>query len=132
MAGKTPTRYIPYTITTAAFTAIAAPLSTALNAGNVILVSVHLMVPPGHVGLTGIRLDDSGGTILPFANPPQWITGDNRDIVFDLDVQADAQMTWKTYNLDVNAHAHYLLLKVVDIADRPSSTTAPSLIGLSG
>lgn len=132
MAGKTPIRYVPYTVTTAAFTPTTAPLSTPLNLDVVMLVSAQIMIPPGHSGLTGIRLDTSGGTILPFSNPPSWIFGDGRDIMFDLDVQADSQMKWVTFNNDVGPHSHYILLKVIDIAARPVSGLSTSLVGLEG
>lgn len=133
MAGPQPVRYLPYTITTPAFTARTAPLSTPLGVSLVTLLSVQIMLPPGHSGLTGIRLDTSGGTILPFSPTPAWITGDGRDILFDLDVQSDDRMVWFTYNDDVNVHAHYLLLKVVDLAERAVTAAAiPSLVGLSG
>lgn len=132
MAGKTPIRYVPYTISTAAFTPATAPLSTPLNLPVVMLVSAQILIPPGHSGLTGIRLDTSGGTIMPFSNPPSWIFGDNRDLTFDLDVQADSRMSWVTFNNDVNGHTHYVLLKVIDIAERAPFSAAPSIVGLQG
>lgn len=132
MAGKTPIRYLPYTISTAAFTPTTAPLVTPLNVASVMLVSAQIMIPPGHAGLTGIRLDTSGGTIMPFSNPPSWIFGDGRDLTFDLDVQADSQMRWVTFNNDVNVHSHYVLLKVVDLADRMPSSTPATVVGLEG
>lgn len=132
MAGQTPVRYVPFVITTPPFTPKTAPLSTLLNVDLVKLVGVQILIPPGHVGLTGIRLDTSGGTILPFANPPQWITGDDRDIYFMLDVQSDSLMSWLTYNQGVLPHSHYVLLHVRDMPDQASSSPTPSVVGMSG
>lgn len=132
MAGQLGTRYIPYTVTTPKQTLPTAPLSTPLNIELAQLIGVQMLIPPGHSGLTGIRLDDSGGTILPFSNPSQWVLGDNRDVWFDLDVQSDARMSWVTFNLDIQQHSHYLLVKIVDLNTSTQPPPTPDLTGLQG
>lgn len=130
MAGPTPHRYVPYNITVPAFRTASFPLRTNLAVPLVWLVDVRIYIPPGHAGVTGIRLDTSGGTILPFSNPATFITGDDRDLVFVLDTQSDSTMQWVCINNGPTAHTFYILLHVTDLS--LDSSPPASIIGLVG
>lgn len=133
MAGQNPDRYVSYSITTPAGTAIATPLNTPLNLADCQIVSAQILIPAGHSGVTGIQLVESGGVILPFGNPGTWIIGDDRDIPLTLNVQSSTAMSWRTYNLGNYPHTHTILLHTVDLpAQTLTLASAPSVIGLQG
>lgn len=112
--GQLATRYLPYTITTPAGTASSAPQSTALDVANVVVVSILLRVPLGHAGLTGIRLDLSGVTVLPYSSGPAWVVGDDLRDEFTVGYRVGSKLTAVTYNADIFDHSHYLLVQVRD------------------
>lgn len=122
MAGPFTVRYVPLTVTTPAGTAIGAPQTTPVPIFEVVLLDVHLIVPHGHSGLTGIRFVLSQQQILPWDNGPTWIVGDRIDTVFEVNNEVGSLLNVVTYNTDIFDHKHYLLFKVTDI---PQAEAAP-------
>lgn len=120
--GQLSTRYLPFTVTTPAGTSSSAPQSTDLGVVNLVVVSILLRVPLGHAGLTGIRFDLSGVTILPYSSAPAWIIGDDLRDEYTVGYQVGSKLTAVTYNADVFDHTHYALIQV---RDRTPDTPAP-------
>ena len=114
-------RHVPITTTVPAGTTAAAPQVQTFDFTNQQLLSLHLVIPNGHAGLTGIRLDMSGTTILPWSNPSQWIVGDGLDKEFPLDVEGAALMKVLAYNTDTIPHTFYGWLYVTDLDTKPSA-----------
>lgn len=120
MGGALKTRYIAANVTTPAGGTIANPTTTNVVLGDLILVSIHLLIPAGHAGFTGWRVDYSGVTIVPYSNPSAWIIGDDDRQDFEVDYEVGNTLKIVTYNTDVYDHTHYATLKVTDLAEQPA------------
>lgn len=69
----------------------------ALN--NVYLWEWEVRIPPGHAGVTGIALIDSGIFILPYSSAgSQWIIGDNDLLHYPYQKQTGANVKVAVYN----------------------------------
>lgn len=113
---------------TPAGTSIAAPLSTSWPLEDAQLKRVVITVPPGHNGLTGIRVLWSGQQIIPWANN-QFLVANGRTI----EVNFDDYMTIMglvvvTYNTDVFDHTFYLEATVTD-ASLPGDMLVKAAMG---
>lgn len=108
-----------FEITTAANTAIAAPQQTVLALANFVIQRVRVIVPIGHAGLTGIRVEYDGRPLLPWAEGAvHWLVADDYADTFDVDFPTGHALNVFTYNTDDTfAHTHYLGFDVVDVVD---------------
>lgn len=106
--------YFPLTVTTAAATAKATPLSTLVRVPPALLTATDVLIPTGHAGQTGLQLVYSGQVILPFAGATgdQWIVGDGDRETFDFQFPIGGALTVRTFNTGIFAHSHYLRFKV--------------------
>lgn len=94
------------------YTAWAAPTCSANTAavdytttdvpiGTAWLWSVNFRIPPGHAGLTGIAVVDSGIFIIPYdAGAQGWMIGDDDDLTFPYGQQVGENVVLATYNTD--------------------------------
>jgi len=103
-----PARVYEADLTVPAGTAIAAAVSAvwALDEGT--LVNVRIVVPPGHNGLTGVRVLWAGTPIIPYGGAPYIIANDDK---MDWDINQDVNtgsITVQGYNLDIWPHTFYL------------------------
>lgn len=119
------TRYLPLYPTTAPGTTAAAPLVTTVVTTPVQLLTVELRIPSGHAGLTGWRLAQSGQTIVPWAQPEQWIIGDDQVLHFTVDIEIGSGLTVATYNTDIYPHTFYCLFETTDLPDPQAATFRP-------
>lgn len=132
MGGPLRTRYVTANVTTTAGTTTTAPLVTAVNLGNLILLSAHLRIPSGHAGLTGWRVDYSTMTIIPFSAPSAYIIGDDEQFEFEVNYEVGNTLQVVTYNTDVYDHTHYLTLKVTELPARNDGIVVPLTITPGG
>lgn len=128
MARTISSRYVAVTVTTPAGTAIAAPQTTAVNLGDVILLGVQLKIPPGHAGATGWKLTEAGNALVPWQDGGGWVIGDDDDLWFDVNSEVAGGLAIVTYNVGAYPHTHYAIAKVTDLAgSATSSAPAPTL-----
>jgi hypothetical protein len=115
------TRLYPATVTVPAGTAIAAPFSQAVPLEDGKLVSIRLVIPDGHAGLTGIRFTRAGTQVIPYSQTVSWIISndDKIEIEYDGDMSATGVVA-VAYNTDIFDHAFYLLCRVDDPPPRPA------------
>lgn len=77
------------------------PNSTPTGLETVFLWRVNVRIPPGHAGLTGIALVDSGTFIVPYGgSEPAWLIGDDDDLDFPYGKQTGNNVVLYTYNSD--------------------------------
>lgn len=109
-------RYLRFHPSAPANTAIAAPVSVAMDLGGSIQINeVHIVIPRGHGGLTGIRIDYSGATILPAQFPPVFMIGNNWEKAFDMGLfEVESPLTVVLYNLDNRTHVWDITVKISD------------------
>lgn len=113
------------------------PDSYPMPTEDAFLVDVEIVIPSGHVGLTGIRVLQSGQQILPWANL-SWISGDNYSRVFQVNSEIGADsLSVQAYNEDFNNHVFYLRFHLRDLSDgtgggmSSEQRAAQSLVGMS-
>lgn len=117
------TRLYPATVTVPANTAIAAPFSVAIPLEDGNLVSIRLVIPDGHAGLTGIRFMRAGTQVVPYSETVTWIISndDKIEIAYGGDITLTG-LTAVAYNTDIFDHAFYVLCRVDDKPPRPAVT----------
>lgn len=103
--------YAPLEIQTPGGTTAASPKVTTFSIGDWWLHEIQLRIPPGHAGLTGINVSDSGSFILPWTETVDWIIGDNDYVEFSVGDEVTTNLVVTTYNTDFWPHTHYLRFK---------------------
>lgn len=82
-------------------TAESAYTTTALSIKTAWLWRMEVRIPPGHAGLTGIALIDSGSFVIPFSNPGRaWLVGDDDLLSYTYGNELKANVKLATYNTD--------------------------------
>ena len=75
------------------------PDSTWVGIGTAWVWRVEFRIPPGHAGVTGIALVDSGSFLVPYANPgPAWLVGDDDLLEYPLGKETGVNLALWHYN----------------------------------
>lgn len=102
------------TFTVPALTQIAAPFSQAIVLDDVVLDAVRIIIPSGHVALTGFAIVWAGTQIAPYG-VGTWITGNDEIIDYPFDGEiTEFGLSVRGYNLDVFPHSFFLRWLVSD------------------
>lgn len=115
---------VPFTMTVAKATTIAAPSTQNPGLPSGLLESVEVQIPPGHVGATGLRFTYAGQQILPWSNVPAWINGDNLDVTFPVDFDIDGGLRCVGYNIGNYPHSFFLRFTIRQL---PIVTAPPAV-----
>lgn len=120
-------RYYQLTPLIPRFTPSTAPLEFPMVTENGLLVDVEIVVPTGHVGLTGIRILQSRQQIIPWGNL-SWVSGDGYSRVFlvDNEVGADS-LTVQAFNDDSHQHEFQLRFHLRDLAANDPAEPSPTM-----
>lgn len=121
-------RYYPADLTVPPSTPPGSPVSLAVPLEDETLVDIEVVVPAGHVALTGVRVLASNQQILPWGNL-SWIKANDYVRVFEYNERIGAAaISIQGYNVDSTAHTFYLRFHIRDVQD--ANQGAPStLIG---
>jgi len=105
------------TVSTPAGTAIATPQVTNLPPSEEIVTILEIVIPGGHVGLTGIKIFYGNDQVLPWRGS-DWIIANDEKLEWEIEGLPTGS-AWKaqTYNTDAYAHSHYLRFHVDDLPD---------------
>lgn len=91
-------------LTVPAKTPIATPFVQAVILDDEHLDKVEVLIPAGHVGLTGVAIISGGVFVAPYIQGT-WITGDNEKVTYTHDqLITAAGFSAAGYNLDRFAH----------------------------
>lgn len=121
-------RYYPVELTVPASTPPGNPTKQTVPLEDATLVDVEIIVPAGHVALTGIRVLASNQQVIPWGNL-SWIKSDNYVRVFDFNAEIGASaISVQGFNNDVIAHTFYARFHMRDRTD-PNAGTPSSIIG---
>lgn len=124
-------RYYPVELTVPASTAPGNPTVLKVPLEDNTLVDVEIIVPAGHVALTGVRVLSSNQQIIPWGNL-SWIKANDYVRVFEYNDQiAATAISVNGYNTDVIAHTFYLRFHIRDRIS-PDSGSPSGLIGGTG
>lgn len=101
------------------------PVTTPFVLEDAMLTSMTIRVPPGHVGLTGIRVVRSSQQIIPWGNF-SFLVMDNEKIDLQLneEIQRNALVV-SAYNTDIFNHTFYLRAVISDFGAQQSSPIVP-------
>ena len=112
-------------ITTPASTTEASPLETAFALPQGTLVTVEVVIPAGHAGLTGIAIDYSGEHIFPWGRGT-FLSGDDEVVSMESGHElGGSAITIRTFNADDTfAHDHLIRFVVTDPAGEPRARVA--------
>ena len=107
-------------------TPIATPVVTAFDVGRLVyLERLRIVIPAGHVGLTGIAVRMEGTVVLPWSGGSPWLVGNGHDWVFEMgDLEMGNPLQVLTYNLDRRVHTHEIHATVRDVERHQQSTTS--------
>lgn len=121
-------RYYPVELTVPASTPLGNPTILAVPLEDNVLVDIEVIIPAGHVALTGVRVLSSNQQILPWGNL-SWLKGNDYTRVFDYDAEVNSKaISVQGYNVDSVAHTFYLRFHIRDRVN-PDSGTPSSVIG---
>lgn len=101
------------------------PATTDVNVGLVTWDDVRIIIPAGHQFLTGVRLSYAEAAIVPFNDPPDWITGNDDDQTTPVDLDVTAPIVIAGYNVDIYPHTFHLRIKVTDWPALIAATGGP-------
>lgn len=106
-------------VTVAANTAAAAATATNVDLGLVIVDHIEVLIPPGHAGLTGLRVTYDGATILPWTQDTRWLIGDDLERVFAVGLPVSHPLVVRAFNTDDTfPHTFYLDVAFRDQVDQ--------------
>jgi hypothetical protein len=109
-------RFTPLTVSTPAGTAVAAPQSTALNLGDVVLDRIFWRIPPGPSALCGAAIFQAGTQLWPWGAEGTYLVGDDESDDVPIGTEVGNGITIVTYNLDVYSHSWYFKFLYTPIA----------------
>ena len=125
-------RYYPVELTVPASTTPGNPSSVPVELEDETLVDIEVVVPAGHVALTGVRVLASRQQILPWGNS-SWIKADNYTRVFDYNERiGSAAISVQGYNVDSTPHTFYLRFHIRDTLDANQGAPSTLIGGLGG
>lgn len=104
------------------------PIRQPLTFSGGILRRIHVLIPAGHAGLTGIALGYGGNPTVPFGNQAYY-SGDSREIILDY-LDNNPGVSWAAFmcNIDTISHSWEVDMEFDDVA---GNTTATVLTPLS-
>lgn len=114
-----------FDVTAAAGTAQATPTETAITFAPGQVVGLEIIIPDGHMGLTGIQLAQAHRQTIP-RTAGAFIVGNNEVIRWPLDGYLNTG-SWSAfvYNLDAIEHHFQLRFLLVELA---RSTAPPTIL----
>ena len=78
---------------------------TDVGIHTVLLHQMEIRIPPGHMGVTGIALWDSGAFMIPHSEAdPAWIVGNNDLLTYNYEKELGKNVQLATYNTGVYDH----------------------------
>jgi hypothetical protein len=112
------------TILTPPGTTAALPLTSNLPLEDAELVSVTILIPDGHAGLTGIRILQAGKEIVPWSND-DWLISNDEIVTVPIGNQITAVgLQIQTYNTDAFPHKHWVRALINDLNTSAAQTAA--------
>lgn len=133
MPGRTvAVRYVGARLTVPAATPENAPHGEDVSLGRVELVAVHVTVPRGHAGLTGLAVTYAGTRIVPWDDPGEWVVADGAEFTFDIGIEVGGPVRLSGFNLDVYDHTFHLRLQVADLFRGVEAARAVPVVGVGG
>lgn len=116
-------RIYPLNVTVPAGTLPANPQVTPWVTEDNIMASIELDIPPGHNGLTGIRIMKGDVQLVPWGRG-SWVIGNDIDHTFPIGVfMPTGDITVQAYNQGAYSHTFYLRVQM-DTYIPPGTTTA--------
>lgn len=112
-------------ILTPAGTAIATPLTTALNWRQGYPLRIEIRFPPGPSGLVGFQLLHSGEVVIPH-DKTEWLITDDESVIWPLDdFPYNAKYAARTYNTGVYDHTIQVRMLFAEVGAQQLTPMTP-------
>ena len=116
-------RVLTRQVTVAAGTPVATPSVVDLSFTQGSVTDIHIVIPDGHAGFTGIALQQANQQVIP-EDTNSWIIGNNEPVYPPVsDYLNNGSWQARMYNTDVYDHTFHLRFLVDDIG-APAAVTA--------
>jgi hypothetical protein len=120
-------RFLTFTFTIPAGTAIAAPVTQALSIPDGIMREWEILIPPGPSGFMGFRLLHSGMQLIPY-EVGTWIIANDETLHWPTDgFPTGDKWSVQGYNAGQFPHSVYLRAQLDEITTG-ANATAPALV----
>ena len=103
---------------------------TITDAGGDILEELQVVFPAGHAGLTGVRVNYGGVTILPWNMPTTFLYGDNERQTYQMGIYVSGPLQVVFTNNDNVLHTFQLVAKTANVTPPPTVPTPIALLSL--
>jgi hypothetical protein len=114
-------RVYSLTVAVPAGTAIASPVTVPFPLETNLLADIEILIPSGHAGLTGIRIQRGDVIVLPWGQG-SWLIGSDYVRTFPVDENINANaLTVAAYNTDIFPHSFYLRARISDAPAAPAA-----------
>lgn len=108
-----------FTVTTAALTAIGAPVTTDCRFDVGEVEAIEVLIPPGNAGLSGFQIRHSGAGVFP-REDSKWIVAAGEVIKWPVeDKPTSGRWQVRSYNTDLYPHSIYLRFLVREVGTVP-------------
>lgn len=123
------TRIETFSLTVPKNTPKASPARVSLPMNDAEVRRIQVIIPAGHIGQTGVRIDYGGQQVIPFTSGA-WVVSDGEVIDWPDLTNFPTGGQWQAvgYNLDkLTAHAFYFRFSLDDLAGtlEPSPLVTP-------
>lgn len=122
-------KYQTFGISIPARTAAAAPTSHSFDVGQRIVDEIEVFFPPGHVALSGVRVEYAAVALLPWNQSTAFIVGDNDRIKYEFGLFVSKPLVVKTCNTDSLPHTVFVTFKLREV-NYSAGPTTPSQVPL--
>lgn len=119
-------RYFAQRLTVPAGVPSTSPISIAFPVPPLILVGCELVIPDGHVGVTGFAIEFANRRIVPWGGEDDWIQGNADELAFTVNFEVGDGLGFVLYNEGAYPHSFYARMQMRYLPDIPADY-APGL-----
>lgn len=116
-------RYFARRLTVPAGVPAAFPIAISFPVDPLILVRCELVIPDGHVGVTGFAIEFAGRRIVPWGSEDDWIQGNADELAFNVNFEVGTEIVFMLYNQGAYDHSFYARLQMRYLPDVPADTS---------
>lgn len=117
-------RYFTHRVDAPAGTPPDNPQGVPLAVFESVLVSVDVLIPSGHAGLTGLAFEYAGERVVPWGDSSTWLQGNDQTLTLMVGLEVSTELIALTYNEGGYDHAWYLRLLLAYVDTEPRTVGA--------
>jgi hypothetical protein len=118
-------RYFAERLTCPAGVPAASPIAIPFPVDPLVFVQCELVIPDGHVGVTGFAIEFAGRRIVPWGGEDDWIQGNADELTFSVNFEVGTELVFMLYNEGAYDHSFYARLQMRYLPDVPADLAPP-------